>query len=82
MKPQRMCSVCRERFDKDELLRIVKNQNGEVCIDKEQRLQGRGMYICKSDKCLAVAEKRRVIERAFSVSAQREVYETLLNMGE
>ena len=43
--PMRMCSVTRERFPKQELLRIVKTPEGEVIIDETGKLNGHGAYI-------------------------------------
>lgn len=80
MTVQRMCAVCRQRFDKSELLRIVKFKDGEVKIDESGRLQGRGMYICKNRQCLSQAEKRKVIERAFSVKTNLDIYREISEM--
>lgn len=80
MTVQRMCAVCRQRFDKSELLRIVKFKDGEVKIDESGRLQGRGMYICKNRQCLSQAEKRKVIERAFSVKTNPDIYREISEM--
>ena len=80
MTVQRMCAVCRQRFDKTELLRIVKFKDGEVKIDESGRLQGRGMYICKNRQCLSQAEKRKVIERAFSVKTNPDIYREISEM--
>lgn len=74
MTVQRMCAVCRQRFDKSELLRIVRFKDGEIKVDPSGKMQGRGMYICKNSECLSQAEKRRVIERAFSVKTCPEIY--------
>ena len=30
----RMCIICREHSDKKELLRIVKNKEGQIFVDK------------------------------------------------
>lgn len=77
MIPQRMCAVCRQRYNKDELLRVVKLPSGEICVDVEGKLQGRGMYICKNEKCRADAAKRRVAERAFSQYVDKEIYDII-----
>lgn len=77
MVPQRMCAVCRERHDKAELLRIVKTADGKISVDYTGKMQGRGMYICKEEMCRKNAAKRRVVERAFSCAAPKEVYDTI-----
>ena len=44
--PTRTCVVCRERRQKDGLLRIVRTPEGRVVFDPTGRLNGRGAYIC------------------------------------
>ena len=77
MLPQRMCAVCRERHDKAELLRIVKSADGKISVDYSGKMQGRGMYVCKAAECIRNAAKRRVIERAFSCNAPKELYDEI-----
>ena len=49
----RMCIVCRGQSDKKELLRIVKNKNGEIFVDKTGKANGRGAYVCKDKECFS-----------------------------
>lgn len=44
--PTRTCIGCGEQKPKNELIRIVKNQTGEIKVDKIGKLSGRGAYIC------------------------------------
>ena len=82
MKPQRMCMVCRERTEKDRLIRIVKNKNGSICIDQTGKLEGRGAYLCKGKDCIRRAQKRKALERAFSCKVEEAVYEELQAIAE
>ncbi len=76
MKLQRMCAVCRVKKQKDELLRIVK-QDKTVSIDPDGIIQGRGAYICKAAECLGKARKARAIERSLSMRVPDTVYDAL-----
>ena len=40
--PQRKCIVCQDRDSKKELMRIVKNKEGEIFLDPSGRANGRG----------------------------------------
>ena len=82
MKPLRMCMVCRKRCEKSELIRIVKKSPYEVLIDSTGKASGRGAYICCSEDCIGQAQKRRVLERAFSMQIDSSVYEKLLQSME
>ncbi len=76
--PFRMCIGCREMKPKAELHRIVKKPDGEIVIDKTNKLSGRGAYICKNGECLKKAEKSNALARAFSVNIDKEIYSQLL----
>lgn len=74
--PIRMCAVCRERFNKPELSRIVRSENGEIVIDKLQKAQSRGIYVCKN--CVKDAQKKRILEREYKCKIESYVYERLV----
>ena len=76
--PQRKCIVCQDRDSKKELMRIVKNKEGEIFLDPSGRATGRGAYICKDSECLKKAIKTKALNRAFKVEVSDEVYEKLL----
>ena len=69
-----MCIVCREHSDKKELLRIVKNKDGQIFVDKTGKANGRGAYICKSKECLNKLKKSRGLNRAFKCEVNDDVY--------
>lgn len=76
--PQKKCIVCQDRDSKKELMRIVKNKEGEIFLDPSSRANGRGAYICKDSECLKKAIKTKALNRAFKVEVSDEVYEKLL----
>ena len=78
MKPLRMCMVCRERKEKHDLIRIVRQKNGCLQIDFSGHLEGRGAYVCKDNSCNLQAQKRRCLERAFSTQVDGAIYEQLI----
>ena len=75
--PQRMCLGCQEMKPKKELIRVVKNKEGEISIDLIGKAPGRGSYICKSIDCFEKAYKAKRFERALSTQISPEIYETL-----
>ena len=46
--PLRKCIVCQNQFDKKQLIRVVKNKEDEIFIDKTFKAGGRGAYLCNS----------------------------------
>ena len=66
-----------ESKPKKELIRIVKNKEGEISLDKTGKKQGRGAYICGNTDCLEKAIKTKRIEREFEVEISEEIYALL-----
>ena len=76
-QPQRTCMGCNEKKDKKDLIRIVKNKNGEISIDRTGKQEGRGAYLCDNIECLEKAIKTKRIERVFEQKISDEIYEKL-----
>lgn len=77
--PIRRCVGCGEGKPKKELVRVVRSANGEICLDESGKKPGRGAYICPQGSCLAKAQKRKSLQRAFEGAVPQEVYESLEN---
>lgn len=76
--PQRQCIGCREMKDKKDLLRILRNGDGEFCIDVTGRKNGRGAYLCKSRECLEKAVKTKALDRSFGQNIQKDIYDQII----
>ena len=75
--PFRKCMGCGEMKNKRELVRVVKNKDGEVSLDLTGKKAGRGAYICPQLSCLQKARKSRGFERALSCKIPEEVYDQM-----
>lgn len=75
--PQRTCVGCMQKKDKKDLIRIVKNKQNEIFVDKTGKKEGRGIYICEKIDCLEKAIKTKRIEKAFETQISEEIYEDL-----
>lgn len=75
--PQRTCMGCNTKKDKKDFIRIVKNKDGEVSIDKTGKMPGRGAYLCDNIECLEKAIKTKRIEKTFEIKIEDEIYEKL-----
>ena len=64
-EPQRTCLGCKESKNKKELIRIVKQNDGKIFIDKTGKANGRGAYICNNIECLEKAIKSKRLENNF-----------------
>lgn len=75
--PQRTCVGCMQKKDKNNLIRIVKNKQNEISIDKTGKKEGRGIYICNSQECLEKAIKTKRMEKSFEIKISEEIYNDL-----
>ena len=75
--PLRQCIGCRESKPKNELIRVIKTPENDICLDKTGRLNGRGAYICLSKECFDKAVKSKGLERALKCEIPKEIYDTL-----
>lgn len=72
--PLRRCVVTKEQLPKKELLRIVKDKDGNVTVDTTGKANGRGAYIKKDIEVLNMAKDKKILERALETNINEEVY--------
>ena len=75
--PQRTCIGCNSQKNKKDLIRIVKNKDGEISIDRTGKANGRGAYICDNVECLEKAIKSKRLEKTFETKISEAIYENL-----
>jgi predicted RNA-binding protein YlxR (DUF448 family) len=68
---------CNSKKDKKDLIRIVKNKEGIISIDKTGKANGRGAYICNNVECLEKVVKSKRLERVLETKISEEIYENL-----
>ena len=74
----RQCAACREYKNKDELIRITKDyKSGELVFNKEKPCFGRSIYICKNEKCVQNALKKKKIEYSLKSELSENIKEKL-----
>ena len=75
--PMRMCVVTRERFPKQELIRVVVNKEGIVTVDVTGKANGKGAYIKKNIEVLKKAKTTKVLDRTLNVTISDDAYNEL-----
>jgi hypothetical protein len=75
--PKRTCIGCNEVKLKKDLIRIVKNKDNQISIDRTGKADGRGAYICDNIECLEKAIKTKRLERTFAMQIDNEIYDKL-----
>lgn len=66
--PQRTCVGCRTVKNKKELIRVVRDPDGQVDVDLTGKKSGRGAYICPSLACLEASVKGGKLANALEVA--------------
>lgn len=75
--PLRKCLGCSEGKPKRELIRIVKNKDGDIFVDLTGKANGRGAYICKNSDCLEKAIKSKRLNKALEIEVPDKIYDDL-----
>lgn len=76
--PMRTCVVTHEKLEKKELLRVVRDNEGNVFVDETGKANGRGAYIKKDREAIEKARKSKILERHLEVTIKDEIYDELL----
>ena len=76
MKQVRKCVACRLCKPQNEMLRLSRIDN-EFVFDTNQKLGGRGAYVCLENSCLNLTIKKRLFNKSFKTNINLEIYEKL-----
>jgi len=76
--PLRTCVACRTSGDKRGLLRAVRQPDGIVVFDPSGKANGRGAYVCASEKCILQAKKQKKLDRSLKSTVDTALYDSLL----
>jgi len=66
-------------FPKNDLIRIVKNKEGNVFIDPTKKSNGRGIYIAPTIEALEKVKKSNALSRGLKTKISDSLYSELEN---
>lgn len=75
--PLRKCVATGEQLPKKELIRVVKNKEGQVFVDPTGKMNGRGAYLKRSLEAIEIAQKKGVLKRSLEIDIPDSIYEEL-----
>ncbi len=78
--PERTCVITKEKTQKKDLLRVVRDKEGNVTVDITGKANGRGAYLKKDAEVIERARKTKALERILEVSIPDTVYEEMLEI--
>ncbi len=76
--PMRSCIVTKEKCEKKDLIRVVRNNKGEVSVDLTGKANGRGAYLKKDVNVIKKAMETKALERHLEVLIPQEIYDELI----
>ena len=77
--PERTCVITKEKTLKKDLLRVVRDNTGNVSVDVTGKANGRGAYLKKDKEVINKAKTTKTLERILEVSIPESIYEEMLN---
>ncbi|GEK88148.1 hypothetical protein SAMN04488100_10116 [Alkalibacterium putridalgicola] len=77
--PMRKCVVSGEMKPKKEMVRIVRNKEGEVSIDPTGKKNGRGAYVSLDTELVKKAKKKKSLDQALNAQVDDSFYDELVD---
>lgn len=78
--PERSCVITREKYAKKDLLRVVRDKEGNVTVDQTGKANGRGAYLKKDAEVIEKARKTKTLERILEVTIPDSIYDEMLEI--
>lgn len=75
--PMRMCVITHEKYPKKELIRVVRNKDGEVIVDITGKANGKGAYLKKDKEVFEKARKSKVLDKILEINIPDNIYDDL-----
>ncbi|GAA0369989.1 YlxR family protein [Alkalibacterium iburiense] len=76
--PMRKCIASGEMKPKKDLVRIVRNKEGEVSIDPSGKKNGRGAYITLDETLVKEAKAKKLFNQALNTQVDDAFYDELV----
>ena len=77
--PERTCVVTKEKTLKKDLLRVVRDNEGNVFVDDTGKANGRGAYVKKDKEVIEKARASKALERHLEVKIENNIYDELIS---
>ena len=78
--PLRTCAVTNEKLPKKELVRIVRDKDGNVSVDLTGKANGRGVYLKGDIEVIEKAKKSKILDRKLEVNIPDNIYDELMEV--
>ena len=76
--PLRKCLATNEQLPKKELIRVVRNKEGQVFVDPTGKMNGRGAYLKKSIEAIEIANDTQYGLGGYVYTSDKAKYDTMV----
>ena len=77
--PMRTCVITHEKLEKRDLLRVVRDNEGNVFVDETGKANGIGAYVKKDKEVIEKARASKALERHLEVKIEDNIYDELIS---
>lgn len=77
--PMRKDVLTNEMYPKKEMVRIVKNKEGEISLDPTGKKPGRGAYVSLNPDAIQAAKSKKVLDSVFETKIDPSFYDELFD---
>ena len=70
---QRLCQSCRNKFNREDLIKITKINENILKLNPTSKEIGRSLYVCKNIECIKNLIKKKRIRSALKFNNQAEI---------
>ena len=74
----RTCIATREIKPVEELFRVCLTPSGNVVVEKDKHIEGRGAYISRNIDAINIARKKKLLNKALRCNVPEQIYDELL----
>ncbi len=78
--PERTCVVTKEKTQKKDLLRIVKDKEGNISVDLTGKANGRGAYLKKDIEVIKKAQSTKILEKVLEIEIPDDIYKQMIDI--
>lgn len=75
--PMRTCVITKEKLPKKELIRIVRNKEGEVFVDETGKQNGKGVYLKLVREVIEKARDTKILNKYLECEVSNDIYDEL-----
>lgn len=76
--PQRTCIACRQKFDKRDIIRIVRTPEQTILVDLTGKQNGRGAYVCHQSTCWQKLLQTSILAQALKTTIDQTQKEAVI----